>query len=222
VIELFQITGSASFAARMALEEAGADYEAVNIHPRRREEPASFAEVNPLKRVPALREGDVAVYETGAVLLYLTDRFPALGPAVGAPGRADLYRWILWLADTLHPAWWPLMKSASAHPEPEAEAAIRARGREQMSAHGSYLERELARGPWCLGETFSVADLYLYMLVGWENYIEGGYELGGERVREHYTRVGMRPAVVRTRQLDDLDERQLRYHPELRAGLPIS
>ena len=222
MIELFQITGSASFAARMALEEAGADYEAVNIHPRRRAEPASFAEVNPLKRVPALREGDVAVYETGAVLLYLTDRFPALGPAAGAPGRAGLYRWILWLADTLHPAWWPLMKSASAHPEPEAEAAIRARGRDQMSAHGSYLERELARGPWCLGETFSVADLYLYMLVGWENYIEGGYELGGERVREHYARVGARPAVVRTRQLDDLDERQLRHHPELRAGLPIS
>src|SRR6185369_15479944 len=95
MIELFQITGSASFAARMALEEAGADYEVVNIHPRRRDEPASFAEVNPLKRVPALREGDVTVYETGAVLLYLADRFPALCPAVGAPGRADLYRWIL-------------------------------------------------------------------------------------------------------------------------------
>ena len=69
--------------------------------------------------------------------------------------------------------------------------------------------------------TFSVADLYLYMLVGWENYIAGGYQLGGERVRAHYLRVGERPAVVRSRELDDLDERQLRYHPELRAGQPI-
>jgi glutathione S-transferase len=221
MIEFFQITGSASFAARMALEESGAEYEEVNIHPRRRDEPASFAEVNPLKRVPALREGDVAVYETGAVLLYLADRFPALGPAVGTPARADLYRWILWLADTLHPAWWPIMKSPSADPEPEAEAAIRARGREQMDGHGAYLERELGRGPWCLGETFSVADLYLYMLVGWENYIDGGYRLGGERVRAHYERAGKRPAVVRSRELDDLDERQLRYHPELRAGQPL-
>ena len=48
MIEFFQITGSASFAARMALEEAGAQYEEVNIHPRRRDEPASFGEVNPL------------------------------------------------------------------------------------------------------------------------------------------------------------------------------
>lgn len=221
MIEFFQITGSASFAARMALEEAGAGYEAVNIHPRRRDEPASFAEVNPLKRVPALREGDVTVYETGAVLLYLADRFPALGPAAGTPGRAPLYRWILWLADTLHPAWWPLLKSPSAQPEPPAEAAIRARGREQMDAHGAYLERELADGPWCLGETFSVADLYLYMLTGWASYVRDGYELGGRRVREHYGRVGERPAVVRSRELDDLDERQLRYHPELRAGQPI-
>jgi glutathione S-transferase len=221
MMELFQITGSASFAARMALEEAGADYEAVNIHPRRRDEPASFAQVNPLKRVPALREGDVTVYETGAVLLFLADRFPALGPAAGTPGRAGLYRWIVWLADTLHPAWWLLLKSPFEQPEPEADAAIRSRGREQMDAHGAYLERELALGPWCLGETFSVADLYLYMLVGWENYVRGGYRLGGERVRAHYERVGGRPAVVRSRELDDLDERQLRHHPELRAGQPI-
>jgi glutathione S-transferase len=221
MIEFFQITGSASFAVRTALEEAGAEYEEVNIHPRRRDEPASFAEVNPLRRVPALRDGDVTVYETGAVLLVLADRFPVLGPPVGNPERADLYRWILWLADTLHPAWWPLMKSPSADPEPEAEAAARARGRESMDAHGSYLERQLARGPWCLGETFSVADLYLYMLVGWENYIRGGYQVGGERVRAHYARVGARPAVARSRELDDLDERQLRHHPELRAGRAI-
>ncbi|MDX6631357.1 MAG: glutathione S-transferase [Gaiellales bacterium] len=218
MIEFFQITGSASFAVRMALEEAGADYEPVNIHPRRRDEPASFAEVNPLKRVPALREGEVTVYETGAVLLYLADRFPLLGPAAGTPGRAGLYRWILWLADTLHPAWWPITKAPSEEPEPAAEAVARARAREQMDAHGAYLERELARGPFCLGETFSVADLYLYMLVGWESYVRGGYQVGGPRVREHYERVGNRPAVVRSRALDDLDERQLRYHPELRAG----
>jgi glutathione S-transferase len=219
VIELFQITGSASFAARAALEEAGTQYRTVDIHPRRRDEPASFAEVNPLKRVPALREGDVSVYETGAVLLHLVDRFPGrgLGPVAGDPERAGLYRWILWLADTLHPAWWPLLNSS----EEIAEVTARARGRERMDAHGAYLERELAGGPWCLGEAFSVADLYLYMLVGWQSYARDGYELGGECVRAHYRRVGERPAVARTRELEDLDERLLRYHPELRAGRPI-
>jgi glutathione S-transferase len=223
MIELFQITGSASFAARIALEESGEAYETVDIHPRRRDEPASFAEVNPLKRVPALREGDVTVYETGAVLLWLVDRFPGrgLGPAPGERARADLYRWILWLADTLHPAWWPIMRAPASEPEEPALAALRQRGREAMDAHGAYLERELAKGPWCLGDRYSVADMYLYMLTGWESYIAGGYTLGGERLRDHYRRVGERPAVARARELDDLDERLLRHHPELRGGKPV-
>jgi glutathione S-transferase len=223
MIEFFQITGSASFAARMALEEAGAEYTVVDIHPRRRDEPASFGEVNPLKRVPALREGDVTVYETGAVLLHIADRFPErrLGPAVGDPKRPELYRWVLWLADTLHPGWWPVMRPAAANPEDPALAAVRAQGRAAMDANGAYLEAELAKGPWCLGEEFSVADLYLYMLTGWQHYVEGGYQLGGERVKAHYERVAARPAVVRARELDDLDERQIRYHPELRGGQPI-
>ena len=50
--------------------------------------------------------------------------------------------------------------------------------------------------------------------------IRGGYQVGGERVRAHYARVGARPAVAHSRELDDLDERQLRHHPELRAGRP--
>ena len=73
---------------------------------------------------------------------------------------------------------------------------------------------------WCLGDEFSVADIYLYMLKGWESYSDG-YTLGGEQLAAHYERVGARPAIARARELDGLDERLLRYHPELRAGQPI-
>jgi len=52
-------------------------------------------------------------------------------------------------------------------------------------------------------------------------YVEEGYTLGGEAVQSHYARVGARPAIARTRDLDDLDERLIRHHPELRAGRPI-
>ena len=86
---LYQITGSSSFAARAALEEAGAAYEVANVHPRDRDRDPAFAAANPLKRVPALVDGDASVYETGAVLLHIGDRFPASGllPAIGDPGR---------------------------------------------------------------------------------------------------------------------------------------
>jgi len=222
VLELFQITGSCSFAARAALEEADAQYAAIDIHPRRREDPPDFAEVNPLRRVPALRDGDELVYETGAVLLYLVERLPGrgLGPLPGEPGRGALLRWVTWLADTLHAVYHPLDSPRHLSDDPAGYEGIRSKGREKLAAHGAYLEQELADRTWCLGDEFSVADIYLYMLKGWESYSDGA-TLGGEQLAAHYERVGARPAIVRTRALDDLDERLPRYHPELRAGVPI-
>jgi glutathione S-transferase len=211
VIELFQITGSCSFAARAALEEAGAPYTPIDIHPRRRDEPASFGVVNPLRRVPALREGAVTVYETGAVLLWIGDRFPETGlaPPINAPTRGAYYRWMVWLADTLHPAWGNLLRG-----QPDALS------RERMDAHAAYLERELQRG-WCLGDRYSLADTYLYMLVGWRSYVDG-YSFAAPAVDAHYARVGARPAIRRTRELDDLRPDLLRYNPTMRAGKPLS
>lgn len=208
MIELFQITGSASFAARAALEEIGAGYRPVDIHPRRRNEVPDFAEVNPLQRVPSLREGPVEVYETGAVLTYLGDRFPGAGlaPPATDPDRGAYLRWLFWLS-SMHGAWWPVAKKAGG-------------GEDQMRAHEAYIERELGGGDYCLGGRFSLADIYLYMLVGWRSFY-GDDLLRGDTVQAHFERIGARPAIVRTRELDDLDPNFQRYHPELRAGQPI-
>ena len=222
MLELFQITGSCSFAARAALEEAGVEYEAIDVHPRDRNEPPELESVNPLRRVPALRDGDELVYETGAVLLYLVERLPGrgLGPLPGEPGRGALLRWVTWLADTLHDAYHPTTAPRFLTDDPAGYDGIQLKGRAKLAANGTYLEHELTGRMWCLGDEFSVADIYLYMLKGWENYSEDT-TLGGENLAAHYERVGARPAIARTRELDDLDERLLRYHPELRAGKPI-
>ena len=223
MIELFQITGSCSFAARAALEEAGAEYVTVDIHPRRRDETPDFAAVNPLQRVPALRDGETTVYETSAVLQYIADRFPdaALAPPPGDPLRGPYLRWLTWLGNTLHGAWQPVNAPTQWTDDPAGHEGIRRKGLEKLDTIGAYLEAELAGHEWCLGERYSVADIYLYMLVGWQSYVEGGYTLGGDAVQSHYARVGARPAIARARELDDLDERMIRYHPELRAGKPI-
>jgi glutathione S-transferase len=221
-MELFQITGSASFAVRAALEEAEADYETVDVHPRRRDEAPGFADVNPLQRVPSLRDGDTEVYETGAVLLYLVERLPGrgLGPLPGEPGRGALLRWLMWLSNTLHGAWQPINVPQYLTDDPDGHEAVRRKGVEKLEGYGAYLERELGGRAWCLGDTFSVADIYLYMLKGWESYA-GEHRLGGPAVDAHYAHVGARPRIARARELDDLDERQQRLHPELRAGRPI-
>lgn len=223
MIELFQITGSASFAARAALEEAGADYVPIDVHPRRRDETADFAAVNPLQRVPSLRDGDVTVYETSAVLLYIAERFPEaeLAPQAGDPLRGSYLRWLAWLGNSLHGAYQPVNVPQFLTDDPGGHDGIRSKGRAKLDSIGAYLEGELTGRKWCLGERYSVADVYLYMLVGWQGYVDGGYLLGGDSVQAHYRRVGARPAIARARELDDLDEELQRHHPELRGGKPI-
>jgi len=216
VLEFFQITGSSSFAVRCALEEIGVEYEAIDIEPYDRSRP-EFEEVNPWRTVPALRDGEAGVYEIGACLLYLAERFPeaALAPAVGDPARGAYLRWLMWLADTFRPLWERIM--APFFFTAEAEPGVRAKGLEDLERVGEFLERELARGPWCLGEQYTVADIYLSMLVGWQHY-KPGLVVGGAAVQAHYARVGARPAIARARELDDLDERLIRFHPDLRGG----
>jgi glutathione S-transferase len=209
MIELFQITGSCSFAARAALEEIGCKYTTIDIHPRRRDEIPDFADVNPLQRVPALREGPEQVYETGAVLAYLGDRFPAdrVAPQPSDPDRGAYLRWLFWLSNTLHTAWWPVARKVDG-------------AEDRMQAHEAYIERELGDGAYCLGDRFSLADIYLYMLVGWRSFY-GEHLFRGDVVEAHFERIGARPAIARTRELDDLRPDLQRYHPELRAGRPV-
>jgi glutathione S-transferase len=219
-IQFFQITGSTSFAVRCALEEIGVEYDAIDIAPYERSEPPEFSEVNPWRSVPALRDGRAEVYETSACLLYLAERFPEAGlaPAVGDPARGEYLRWLVWLADTFRPLWERIM--APFFFTTESQPGVRAKGLEDLERVGAFLESELQGRTWCAGERYSVADIFLYMLVGWQHY-KPGLLLGGDAVQGHYARVGARPAIARARELDDLDERQLRYHPELRGGKPV-
>lgn len=64
-MELFQIAGSSSFVAHCALEEIGRPYDLVAVDPKDRSVPTDLREVTPLGRVPALRDGETCVYETG-------------------------------------------------------------------------------------------------------------------------------------------------------------
>ncbi len=222
MITLFQITGSSSFAARAALECAGADYEVVNVHPRRRDEAPGFADANPLMRVPAIREGDVRLSECGAILLWVADRFPdahLAPPRSDAPAFAEHLRWTVWCANTFHVAWLPLMVPAYVTPEESAWPGVRAKAVDSMDRIGAHLEARLTGRDWLAGDAPGVSDIYAYMLVGWANYDE--VTVGGPAVAAHYDRVGALPGVARARELDDLDERLIRYHPELRGGQPL-
>jgi glutathione S-transferase len=180
-------------APHAALAEIGCDYELAAVS---FEEPSAappeYRRLNPHGRVPTLEDGDLVLTESAAILLHLADRFPAarLAPPPGTAERAELYRWLLYLTNTLQPAFMRFFY-------PERYGSDPAREAEALAEHFDLLDRELAGRDWLAGGAErSAADLFLFMLTRWGRRLEPA---AWERpaLRAHFERLLERPGVRR-------------------------
>ncbi|MCX8224579.1 MAG: glutathione S-transferase, partial [Sulfitobacter sp.] len=96
---------NASLIIRLALEALGQPYRTVLVDraASAQTSPAYLA-LNPHGLIPVLECPDGAIFETGAILLWLTDRHGELGPKVHSPKRADFLKWLFFISNTVHPA----------------------------------------------------------------------------------------------------------------------
>ena len=111
------------------------------------------ANPHPEGKVPYLTDGDEAVRERGAIILYLTDAYPAagLGPLTGETGRADYLSWLFYYQGIMEPLL--ILKWANVD-HPAIAAGLR-----DFDTMIERLVEPLRRGPWLLGERFSAADM---------------------------------------------------------------
>jgi glutathione S-transferase len=184
--------------AHWMLEEAGQPYDTVWLEYGSTMKAPAYLAVNPMGKVPALRDGDAVVTEAAAICAYLADRFPQAGlaPAPGSTARAAYYRWLFFAAG-------PLEQAVTAR----AVGWTIPPGREAMVGFGSYdgalnaLASALSRGPFICGEQFTAADVYVGSSVGW-GLLFGTIEK--RAVFESYAaRVQSRPAWLRVQSLND-------------------
>ncbi len=132
-MRLYYIPTTAAMAPHAALAEAGVDYELVLVE--RDDAGTSSAEylaLNPHGRVPALLDGDLLVTESAATMLHIADRFPdaRLVPPVGTPERAQVYRYLMYLTNTVQSGFMHFYYPERFTNDASAEAAIqRPRGR---------------------------------------------------------------------------------------------
>ena len=175
--------GSGAFSSEAALAEAGAPYtfELIALDKNAQKAP-EFLAVNPSGKVPALRLPDGAIVtESLAIVLTIADRFPAakLLPETGSAERADVYRWLAYMAGEIYP-----MVEIVDFPERfvpmgiEADT-LRAKARSRVRENLLLIERT-AKGPWFLGETLSAIDIYVAMFTRWRgtvgrDWLEGGH-----------------------------------------------
>ncbi len=163
---LYGVQDFANLAVHVALEEAGAAYEAVFLDAEAGDlrAPDHLAR-HPLGLVPAMETPDGVMFETGACLLYLGERH-GLAPAQGAAGRADFLSWFVFVNNGIHTAAMDLIhpyRVSEDHARIVAEAA-RARLVERLAA----LEAKAATRPdWLTPERPGVLGIYISMLLRW-------------------------------------------------------
>ena len=137
------------------LEELAAPYEIRTVRVRKRDGTGGVDPVNPHPhgKVPAIADDGEVVFESPAIALYLTDRFPknGLGPQVGEPGRAAYLSWLAYYGSVLEPAILSKFMHVDVPPVTAGWMPIE----EVMRVLGA----QLARGPYLLGERVSAADV---------------------------------------------------------------
>lgn len=166
--QLYYAPGSASMLVHWILLELGVAHELRRVDleaggQRDRE----YLRLNPGGVVPTLIVDGAPCWETAALALLLTERHPEAGlaPPPGSPLRPAHLQWVAYLANGLQPAfrWWFYPEAE----EPDA-AVILGAARRRIEAVWDRLDAHLAaHGPHLLGAGFSVADMYLTMLMRW-------------------------------------------------------
>ncbi len=170
-MRLYFKPGACSLASRITLIGAGAAFEAVKVDTEAglTETGASYRAINPKGYVPAIELPDGAVVtENPAVLQYLADAHPAAGlaPAAGTLERTRLQEWLNFTSSELHKAFAPYFSGQALSPADKEQADQCLARRIGDVAHG------LADGRrYILGDAFSVADAYLFVVLNWTGFI---------------------------------------------------
>ncbi len=154
MMQLYWAPRTRSFTALWLMEETGQPYERVliDITTGAQKKPDYLA-INPMGKVPALKDGDATLAEAAAICAYVAERYPQarLAPPVGDPLRAKYLYWLFFMPGCVEPA----MVQVSTKIEMNPVAA----GWGDAQRVFDVLDAALAKGPWLLGENFSAADV---------------------------------------------------------------
>jgi glutathione S-transferase len=204
MLQLHYYPGTAAMTPHILLQEIGVPFELVLVDRMAdAHKLPDYLKLNPNGLIPVLTDGELVLYETAAICLYLCDKYPAAGlaPSLGSLERAHFYKWMVWLTNTLqatlisyfYPERWVDEGNATG------AAQVKAQAQRRVGSLLDQLDAELARhgGPWLLGENYSALDPFAMMLCRWTR----GFTSAPARSRTHLgpflQSVLARPAVQR-------------------------
>lgn len=192
-MKLYYLTGACSLASVISLREAGLKFELVKVDRKTKKaaDGLDFLEVNPKGYVPALTlDNGETLTENTAVLQYIADRNPAakLAPPAGTMERYRLMEWLGFINSEIHRNFSPLFRADLAD-------AVKDYARTNLTARLDYAQRALGSKSYLMGEQFTVADAYLYVVLGWGAHVN--VDIGRwPQLKRLHERVGARPHTL--------------------------
>jgi glutathione S-transferase len=197
MLTLYYAPHTCSLASHIALEDAGASYELRRISFKTAEQQSpSYVAINPKARVPALVTPRGVLTETPAMLAFIAQSFPdaRLAPLDDPFVFAEIQAFNSYLCSTVHVAHAHRMRGYRWTDDPAAIVALQKKVPQSVTACFEMIEHNMLRGPWVMGDTYTIADPYLFTLAQWVE--SDGVDLARiPRVIEHRARMTERANV---------------------------
>jgi glutathione S-transferase len=195
-MRLHYAPGSSAMAPHAVLAEIGVPYELVLVeHDGNGRWSAEYLALNPWGKVPTLEDGDFVLTESAAICLYLAEKFPdaRLVPPAGTRARAEVYRWLLWLSNTVQET-----QLRHFYPHRYGTEGVKEAADAALAQHYGQIDAHLASRHWLVGEERTAADLFLFMVTRWGRNLEPA-AWDRPNLRAHFLRAlelpGQRAAV---------------------------
>ncbi len=190
-MKLYYTPGACSLAVHITLCESGLPFEkeSVDLATKKTASGADFTTINAKGYIPALQlDSGELLTEGPAINQYLADLVPEkkLAPANGTLDRVRLQSWLTYIGTELHKSFTPLF-----HPSSDD---VKAQAKENIAKRLSYVNQQLAGRQYLLGDQFSIADAYLFTVVGWMGFLAMPTD-AYPNVQALVAKVGARPAV---------------------------
>ena len=197
MLTLYFAPHTCALASHIALEDAAADYEIKRIDFGKTEQQSpAYLKVNPKGRVPAMVTPRGILTETPALLVYIAQSFPqaSLAPLDDPFAFAELQSFNSYLCSTLHVAHAHRVRGYRWADDEASFADMRRKVPSSVGVCYDLIERDMLKGPWVMGDRYTVADAYLFTVAQWLE--DDGIDPARiPRVMAHRSRMAERPSV---------------------------
>jgi glutathione S-transferase len=170
LLKFYYAPHTCALASHIALDQAGADYETVRVDfaTNAQRTPAYLA-INPKGRVPALVTERGVLTETPAILTFICQSYPQarLAPLDDAFALAQVQSFNSYLCSTVHVAHAHRMRGYRWADDPAAIAEMQRKAPQAVSECFALVEHEMFKGPWVMGDTYGICDMYLFTFSQW-------------------------------------------------------